>query len=382
MKSSRLKHIQEYYFSTKLQEIARLISEGRPIINLGIGSPDLPPPSKVQKTLAEYALRPDTHAYQSYRGRPELREAIAGFYRRHYGVELSAAGEILPLIGSKEGILHLSMALLDKGDEVLIPDPGYMTYQSATLLAEAVPVTYKLSAGNNYLPDFEALENRDLSQVKLMWVNYPHMPTGTQANSALFEKLIDFARRHQILLINDNPYSFILTEKPMSILQIPGAMDVAVELNSLSKSHHMAGWRIGMLLGRKEIIDTVMKFKSQMDSGMFLGMQMAAVDALNVGDDWYENINKIYRKRKEWVLKICRQLNLKVSGRQAGLFVWAQLPEGENSKAFTDRLLYEKDVFVAPGFIFGKNSDRYVRFSLTNNENTLKEVLKRVTSKR
>ena len=379
MKSNRLQHIKEYYFSGKLQEIARLQSKGRPVINLGIGSPDLPPPESVRQTMAEYALRDDTHNYQPYRGRPELRQAIARFYKRHYGVKLSPYEEILPLTGSKEGIMHLSMALLNPGDQVLIPNPGYMTYRSATLVAGAVPLAYELTEANGYFPDFNELEKRDLSRVKIMWINYPHMPTGAQANRELFEKLVDFARRHQILLINDNPYSFILTEKPGSILQVPGALEVAAELNSLSKSHNMAGWRIGMLIGRKEIIDTVMQLKSQMDSGMFLGTQMAAVKALDIEDEWYQNLNKIYSARKKTVLKICRQLDLEVNDKQAGLFVWAKLPAGENSKDFTDRLLAEKDIFITPGFIFGNSSDNYVRISLTKDEKTLQNALNRIT---
>jgi len=381
MKSNRLKHIKEYYFSRKLQEIARLQSEGCPVINLAIGSPDLPPPERVRKTMAEYALRGDTHMYQPYRGRHELRRAIAGFYRRHYGVKLSPEDEILPLTGSKEGILHLSMALLNPGDQVLLPEPGYMTYRSATLLAGGEPYAYELTEENDYLPDLRMLEKQEMSRVKIMWINYPHMPTGRQVDKAIFEKLVDFARRHQILLINDNPYSFILTENPGSILQVSGALEVAAELNSLSKSHNMAGWRTGMLLARKEIIDTVMQFKSQMDSGMFLGTQMAAVKALNMGDEWYQNLNNIYSKRKKIVRKICRHLNLEINERQAGLFVWAKLPEGENSKDFTDKLLAEKDIFITPGFIFGNNSDNYVRISLTNDEKTLQEALNRITNR-
>lgn len=378
MTSKRIHHVQEYYFSGKLREIADLQAQGKPVINLGIGSPDLSPPEAVKKTMSKYALSNDTHQYQSYRGRPELRQAISRFYKRHYAVELDAGKQILPLTGSKEGILHLSMALLNKGDQVLIPDPGYMTYHSATLLAEAVPVPYQLNRQNNYLPDFEALEQKDLSKVKLMWVNYPHMPTGTPASTELFEKITDFARRHNILVINDNPYSFILTEKPLSILQVPNALDVAAELNSLSKSHNMAGWRVGMLSAKKEIIDAVMKFKSQMDSGMFLGTQMAAVKALDIDENWYQSLNATYEKRKKMVLKICQKLRLKAENKQAGLFVWAQLPQGISSKDFTDRLLYEKDIFITPGFIFGQDSDSYVRISLTSNENILQEVLDRI----
>jgi len=378
MTAQRLQHIEEYYFSKKLQEIRQLQAQGRAIINLGIGSPDLPPPKKVRKVMAEYALQNNTHRYQSYRGHPKLRKAIAKFYKKHYGVKLSSQNQVLPLTGSKEGILHLSMALLNPGDQVLIPDPGYMTYRSATLLAEAVPVTYNLTETGGYFPNLKKLKKQDLSKVKLMWINYPHMPTGTQANKKQFEKLVNFARRHKILLINDNPYSFILTDKPRSILQIEGAIDVAIELNSLSKSHNMAGWRIGMMLGQKKLIDNVMKFKSQMDSGMFLGTQMAAIEALHINNKWYKKLNKIYEKRKKIAEKICRILNLKIAENQSGMFLWAKLPQGENSKDFTDKLLAEKDIFIAPGFIFGQNGNNYVRISLTNDEKTLQKALKRI----
>ena len=381
MQAQRLKHIQEYYFSTKLKEIARLRAEGRPIVNLGIGSPDLPPPESVRQTLSETALQSDTHQYQSYRGIPELRQAIAGYYHKYFNVQLDSETEILPLIGSKEGIMHISMAFLNPEDEVLLPDPGYMTYRAATLLAGGKPVYYTLNEDNNYLPDLKALAQTDLSKVKLMWLNYPHMPTGAVANKDFYRKLIDFARKHQILLVNDNPYSMILNPKPLSILSIPEAKETALELNSLSKSHNMAGWRIGMLLGKKAYIDTVMKFKSQMDSGMFLGLQKAAVTALNASPEWFEKLNEIYSRRKEMVLKIYQALDLQARPNQSGLFVWAKLPAGQNSKDFTDYLLKEKDIFLAPGFIFGQHSDNYVRISLTNNEVILTETINRITQK-
>jgi aspartate/methionine/tyrosine aminotransferase len=378
MRANRLKNINEYYFSTKLQEIARLQTEGKEIINLGIGSPDLPPPEKVQKIMKESVMRDDTHQYQSYRGRPELRKAIADFYLRHYGVQLNPESEILPLTGAKEGIMHISMAFVNPGDYVLIPNPGYMTYTSVTHLAGGVPVYYDLIEKNEYLPDFEKLEQKDLNKVKLMWVNYPHMPTGANARLDLFEKLIRFGQKHQILIINDNPYSFILSDKPLSLLQINEALDTAMELNSLSKSHNMSGWRVGMLSGNKTHIDTVMKFKSQMDSGMFYGTQMAAAAALNIADKWYENLNKIYKKRKKTVEKICDKLNLKVRNNQTGMFVWGKLPEGVKSKDFTDRLLAEKGIFIAPGFIFGSMGEGFVRISLTNNESVLQKALNRL----
>lgn len=381
MQAQRLEHIQEYYFSTKLKEIARLRAEGKPIINLGIGSPDLPPPEAVRQTLAATALQPDTHQYQSYSGISELRQAIAGYYQRYFGTGLDAETEILPLIGSKEGIMHISMAFLNQGDEVLLPDPGYMTYRSATLLAGGKPVYYTLNEANDYLPDLKALAQTDLKKVKLMWLNYPHMPTGAVANKDFYRQLIDFAHKHQILLVNDNPYSMILNSQPLSLLSISGAKAVALELNSLSKSHNMAGWRIGMLLGKKDYIDTVMKFKSQMDSGMFLGLQKAAVTALNTSPEWFEKLNEIYSRRKEMVLNICKALRLKARPNQSGLFVWAKLPDGQNSRDFTDRLLKEKDIFLAPGFIFGQHSDDYVRISLTNSGAILTETLIRITEK-
>ncbi len=381
MQASRLEYIQEYYFSTKLKEIACLRDEGKSVINLGIGSPDLPPPEAVRRTLAETALHPETHQYQSYRGIPELRQAIAKYYRRYFDVILSAAEEILPLIGSKEGIMHISMAFLNPGDEVLIPDPGYMTYCAATLLAGAKPLYYTLDENNDYLPDLDALAQKDLSKVKLMWLNYPHMPTGAVAGKDFYMRLVDFAHKHRIMLVNDNPYSMILNPEPLSILSIPDAKETALELNSLSKSHNMAGWRVGMLVGKKDFIDTVMKFKSQMDSGMFLGIQKAAVTALDSPPEWFERLNKIYSKRKEIVLKICKTLNLTVRPGQSGLFVWAKLPGGQNSRDFTNRLLKEKFVFMAPGFIFGSNSDNFVRISLTNDEKILTETLNRIIKK-
>ncbi len=378
MQAERLKHIQEYYFSTKLKEIARLRFEGKPIINLGIGSPDLPPPESVRNTLAQVALQTDAHRYQSYRGVAELRHAISRYYNSYFEVDLDAETEILPLTGSKEGIMHISMAFINKGDEVLLPDPGYMTYRATTLLAGGQPVYYTLSEDNNYLPDLKALAHSDLSKVKLMWINYPHMPTGAVANRDFYKQLLEFAHKHQILVINDNPYSMILNARPLSILSISGAKETALELNSLSKSHNMAGWRIGMLLGKHEYIDTVLKYKSQMDSGMFLGLQKAAIMALNSPPEWFDELNKIYVRRKKIVLKICQALNLKVRSGQTGLFVWAKLPAGQNSQDFTDRLLKEKGVFMAPGFIFGQYSENYIRISLTNDEEILTETLNRI----
>jgi len=380
MSANRLKNIQEYYFSTKLRELEQLKAQGHSIINLGIGSPDLPPPLSVRKKLAEYALKDTEHQYQSYRGRIELRKAIAYFYKKHYEVNQNPEDEILPLIGSKEGILHLSMALLNEGDKVLVPNPGYMSYRSVSLMAGAIPINYSLNEENSFLPDLHTLEQQDLSEVKIMWVNYPNMPTGAQANMKIFKKLIDFGRRHQILIVNDNPYSLILSSKPQSILQIKGADEVAVELNSLSKSHNMAGWRIGMLLGNKSVIKQVIKFKSQMDSGMYAGLQMAAVEALKIDNQWFENINRIYANRKKLVLEICKTLNLSVKNEQAGLFVWAKLPDNIHSEKFCNQLLAEKKIFITPGYIFGSNGKHFVRLSLTNDEKILTETINRLTT--
>ena len=378
MQSKRLQPIKEYYFSTKLKEIASLVAAGKPIINLGIGSPDLPPHPKVIAKLAEVAQQANVHAYQSYRGIPELRKAISEFYQRKFGVASDFETEILPLIGSKEGIMHISMAFLNQGDEVLIPRPGYMTYRSASLLAGASPVYYDLDETHRFLPDLDALQQMDLSKVKLMWLNYPHMPTGARASLQDFAGLVDFAKQHQILLVNDNPYSFILNEHPVSILQVPEAKDVALELNSLSKSHNMAGWRVGWLMGSQTHIDAVMKFKSQMDSGMFYPLQQAAVTALALEDEWYQNLNRTYGRRKKWVLELVDKLGLKARKNQVGMFVWAQLPEGISSKDFTDKLLYEKHIFLTPGFIFGDGLDDYVWISLTVPDEQLQEVLRRV----
>lgn len=376
--ANRLQHIKEYYFSTKLKEIADLKAAGIPVINLGIGSPDLPPPDSVIKTLARTLEQHGAHQYQNYRGTEVLRLAIARFYQRHYQVRLDASNQILPLIGSKEGIMHISMAFLNEGDAVLIPNPGYLTYTSATLLAGGRPVYYALNEANHYWPDLDTLAKQDLSRVKLMWVNYPHMPTGTKGSLSLFKDLVAFAKAYDILLVNDNPYSFILTDQPLSILQVPDALPVAMELNSLSKSHNMAGWRVGFLSGSASHINTVVKFKSQMDSGMFYATQQAAVTALDIGNDWYQQMNAIYRRRKDLVLQLCRQLDLKVKPNQVGLFVWAQLPKGVSSRDYTDELLSDKAIFITPGFIFGKDSDNYVRLSLTNNETDLQTCINRL----
>lgn len=377
--ANRLNQVQEYYFSAKLREVRALEAAGKNIINLGIGSPDLPPPPQVIKALNEAMFNSNAHQYQPYKGTADFRNAIGGFYREKYGVLLEPDTEILPLMGSKEGILHISMAFLNKGDEVLIPDPGYPTYTSVTKLVEANPVYYNLSAENNWLPDLEALAQKDLSRVKLMWVNYPHMPTGASATDALFEELVEFAKKHQILVVNDNPYSFILNEQPKSILQAKGAKEVVLELNSLSKSFNMAGWRVGMLCGSEQNLNTVLKVKSNMDSGMFYPVQAGAAAALRLNGNWFGEQNEIYQKRKEGILKLAEALDCKPAPKQAGMFVWCKLPAGTTAEGFVDFLLEKYSIFAAPGFIFGNNGEGYVRLSLCASEEEIHRAIKRVT---
>ena len=378
-KANRLKNVEEYYFSTKLKEVRSLISKGKPIINLGIGSPDLQPPREVIEAISKASLNPNNHGYQSYQGIPELRESIANFYEKHYNVKLDKDHEILPLMGSKEGILHISMAFLNKGDQVLIPNPSYPTYTSVTKLVEAEPIFYNLTEDSNWLPDCEAIEKMDLSKVKIMWVNYPHMPTGTNPTDDLFKKLITFAKKHQILLVNDNPYSFILNDDPKSILSFEGAKEIAIELNSLSKTFNMAGWRVGMVLGNEENLKSILQVKSNMDSGMYLGIQKGAIAALNLPIEWFKSINNIYAKRREIVWKICDVLQCSYVKNSSGLFVWAKIPKGRSSNELTDKLLYDKNVFVAPGTVFGENGEGYIRFSICVVEEKIQEVLTRVS---
>ncbi len=363
--ADRLAGVSEYYFSQKLREIEALNLQGKNIINLGIGSPDLPPHPAVIKTLQDEAAKETTHAYQSYKGSPILRNAAAAWYKQWYGVDVDAATEILPLIGSKEGIMHICMTYLNAGDEVLIPNPGYPTYKSAATIAGGVCVNYDLTETNNWLPDFEELEQKDLSKVKLWFVNYPHMPTGKLPTKDIFQKIIAFAKAHNILVVHDNPYSFILNEAPMSILAVEDAMDVAVELNSLSKSQNMAGWRVGILCGAKERIEEVLRFKSNMDSGMFLPVQLAAAKALSLGKDWYDSVNKIYRDRKQKALELLDLLDCTYDDEQSGMFVWAKVPSAfKSSFALSDEVLYNANVFITPGGIFGSNGNNYVRISL------------------
>jgi aspartate/methionine/tyrosine aminotransferase len=379
--SKRLEGIGEYYFSQKLREIDELNKQGKNIINLGIGSPDLPPHPDVVKVLQEEAAKPNTHAYQNYKGSPILRKAIAEWYASWYGVELNADTEILPLIGSKEGIMHICMTYLNEGDEALIPDPGYPTYSSAVKLAGGKAVPYQMKEENNWEPDFDALEKTDLSRVKLLWVNYPHMPTGQLPTTQLFEKIVAFGKKHGILICHDNPYSFILNHTPMSLLSVQGAKEVVIELNSLSKSQNMAGWRVGMLCGAKERIDEILRFKSNMDSGMFLPVQLAAAKALSLGKAWYDDINTIYAARREKVFELLSILNANFSKTQVGMFVWAKIPEKyKDGYALSDDILYNANVFITPGGIFGSAGNEYIRVSLCGSIERFEEAINRITN--
>ena len=382
MTARRLESVQEYYFSKKLREVAGLILEGKDIINMGIGSPDLAPLPSVVKALKASLSHPKAHHYQSYQGLPELRKGIADFYQRHYQVAVDSTSEVLPLMGSKEGILHLSMAFLNPGDKVLIPNPGYPTYESVTRLVEAVPVFYDLKPENNWEPDLAELDKMDLEGVKLLWVNYPHMPTGANAKQAVFEELINWARKNNILLVNDNPYSFILTDKPQSVLTTPGAMDVAMELNSLSKSFNMAGWRVGMLLGNEANIKAVLKVKSNMDSGMFYGIQQGAIAALQAPDSWFEELNKVYDKRRQLIYELATLLGSEFDTNSSGLFVWAKLKDSTlDAEAFIDKILYEYELFITPGTIFGSQGEGYIRFSLCVEESQIRKAIERITTR-
>jgi aspartate/methionine/tyrosine aminotransferase len=378
--ASRLAHTGEYYFSRKLREIAALNAAGANIISLGIGSPDLPPHPSVIVALAASATQPTTHGYQSYQGTPALRGAMAGFYQRHYGVALDPATEILPLLGSKEGLMHIGMAFLEAGDTVLIPNPGYPTYRAVAEICGAEVLEYDLTAAAGWLPDLDALAQTDLSRVKLMLVNYPHMPTGMAADLPFLTRLVAFAQTHNILLVHDNPYGFILNETPpVSLLAVPGAREVAIELNSLSKSHNMAGWRVGLLAGRADVIADVLRFKSNMDSGMFLPVQQAAVAALALGDDWFRELNATYRARRKLVLELLEALGCSPAPGQVGLFIWAAVPAGfADGYALSDAVLAEARVFITPGGIFGSNGNLYVRASLCQPEALLREALARV----
>ena len=377
--ASRLGEVKEYYFSTKLKEIARMKAAGKKVINLGIGSPDMLPPKEVLETLAKESQQAGVHGYQSYVGIPELRAAFSEWYATHFDVQLDAATEVLPLIGSKEGIMHISMTFLEAGDEVLIPNPGYPAYRAVANLTGASIREYKLSAERGWLPDLEALAKEDLSKVKIMWVNYPHMPTGTQANEAFYKELIAFAKAQKILVCNDNPYSFILNDNPFSILSVEGAKEVALELNSLSKAHNMAGWRIGMLGGASHYVQNILRFKSNMDSGMFRPVQLAAVKALSLDKTWYQGLNAAYRKRQQKAFELMDLLNCEYDRGQTGLFVWAKIPaKYKNAFEVSDEILYGANVFITPGSIFGSQGDQYIRASLCSTVEVFEESINRI----
>jgi LL-diaminopimelate aminotransferase len=375
----RTGNVQEYYFSQKLAQIDKMRREGADVINLGIGSPDQPPSENTIQALAAEAHKPTSHGYQNYTGVAALRKAFADWYKKYFHVELNPYNEVLLLMGSKEGIMHISMAFVNPGDEVLIPDPGYPTYSSVTSLVGGIVRKYDLEEENGWFPDLDSLEKSDLSRVKLMWINYPHMPSGTSGTMALFEKLVSFSKRHGILLCNDNPYSFILNKKYLSLLAVDGAKEIALELNSLSKSHNMAGWRVGMVGGNSEYIKEILKVKSNMDSGMFLPMQMAAIEALNNPDSWYDTVNSVYKKRRVIVEEIMGLLNCTFDKSQVGLFVWGRLPEEIVScETYIEEILNKTHVFITPGFIFGKNGERYIRISLCASEKRLLEAKERL----
>ncbi|MCU0335484.1 MAG: aminotransferase class I/II-fold pyridoxal phosphate-dependent enzyme [Chitinophagaceae bacterium] len=377
--ANRLEGIGEYYFSQKLREIDGMNKAGAAVINLGIGSPDLPPHPDVIKVLQEESARPNVHAYQSYKGSPVLRQAIAAWYQRWYGVQLNADTQILPLIGSKEGIMHICMTYLNEGDAALVPNPGYPTYRSAVKLAGADCIDYELTEANEWQPDWQALESMDLTKVKLMWVNYPQMPTGQVPQREVFEKLIDFGKRHDILICHDNPYSFILNERPESLLALPGADEVVLELNSLSKSHNMAGWRVGMLCGAADRINEVLRFKSNMDSGMYLPLQLAAAKALEVDSSWYDSVNETYKQRRERAYELLDLLSCRYDKQQVGMFLWAAIPAtAADGYALSDRILQQAHVFITPGGIFGTAGNGYIRVSLCSTEATFAQAIERV----
>jgi LL-diaminopimelate aminotransferase len=377
--ASRMELVQEYYFSTKLKEIAEMNSRGLNVLNLGIGSPDLAPSSATIDALSLAANNPKNHAYQSYIGVPALREAFANWYLIYFNVNLNPSNEILPLLGSKEGIMHIAMAYLEPGDEVLLPNPGYPTYRSASLLAGATLVDYNLSEKNNWLPDLDELEKRDLSKVKLMWLNYPHMPTGAKANKSFFEKLVAFAKKHNILLVNDNPYSFILNDDYLSILAVEGAKEIALELNSLSKAQNMAGWRVGMLAGGSSLIANVLRFKSNMDSGMFLPIQLAAIEALKCEKSWYNSLNEIYKVRQKKVFELLDLIDCSYDTAQTGMFVWAKIPDHfRDSYNLADDILYKANVFLTPVGIFGSQGESYIRISLCADISLFEEAIVRI----
>ena len=377
--ANRLNSVSEYYFSAKLREVGEMNAAGKNVINLGIGNPDLPPSEETIAALCAEAQKPNVHGYQSYVGIPELRNGFAQWYKKWYNVELNPTTEIQPLIGSKEGILHITLAFVNPGDGVLVPNPGYPTYSSASRICEAKIISYDLDEKNNWYPDFDALEQKDLSNVKLMWVNYPNMPTGANATIDLFEKLVAFGKKHNIVICNDNPYSFILNDEKLSILAVEGAKDICIEMNSMSKSHNMAGWRMAMLASNKQFVEWILNVKSNVDSGMFRPMMVAAVTALKNSEKWHAEMNKVYTRRRVLACQIMDILDCKYDTKQVGLFLWARIPDKyANSGELADEILYGKNVFITPGFIFGDKGNRYVRISLCCPEPILEEVLKRL----
>ena len=377
--ANRVGSVQEYYFSRKLKEVAEMNAAGKNVINLGVGSPDLPPSERTIETLCEHARQPNEHGYQPYVGIPELRKGFADWYKKWYDVDLDPKTEIQPLIGSKEGILHISLAFLNPGEGVLVPNPGYPTYSSVSKLVEANLISYELKEELGWQPDFDELEKMDLSNVKLMWTNYPNMPTGANASMELYEKLVAFGKKHGIIICNDNPYSFILNEYPSSILSGPGAKDICIEMNSMSKAHNMPGWRMAMLASNAQFVQWVLRVKSNIDSGQFKPMQYAAVEALSAPKEWYDNMNQVYRSRRNLAGQIMRTLGCEYDEKQVGMFLWGKIPAGaKGSEAIADRVLYEANVFLTPGFIFGSQGERYIRISLCCKNETLEEALKRV----
>ena len=378
--AERLSLVSEYYFSRKLKEVAQMNAEGKDIISLAIGSPDMPPSKQTIQTLCEVASRPDTHGYQPTMGTPELRKAMADFYKRWYGVDLNPATEIQPLIGSKEGILHVTLAFVNPGEEVLVPNPGYPTYTSLSKILGAKVVNYDLMEDNGWQPDFEQLEKMDLSRVKLMWTNYPNMPTGGNARMETYERLVDFARKHNIVVVNDNPYSFILNDKPMSLLQVEGAKDCCIEFNSMSKSHNMPGWRVGMCATNPTFISWILKIKSNIDSGTFRGIQLAAAAALSNNEEWHHEANiETYSRRRKYAEQIMDALGCKYDPNQVGMFLWGRIPDSySNCEELTERVLHEARVFITPGFIFGSKGERYVRISLCAKEEKIQAALERI----
>ena len=380
--ADRLGTVQEYYFSRKLKEVARLNSQGLDIVSLAIGSPDRPPSDDTIETLCQVARRPDTHGYQPTMGTPELRQAMARFYKRWYGVELDPATEILPLIGSKEGILHVTLAFVNPGDGVLVPDPGYPTYTSLSRILGARIVNYNLRSDNAWQPDFDELERMDLTGVKLMWTNYPNMPTGGDASMETYQRLVDFARRHHIVVVNDNPYSFILNRQPKSLLQVEGAKDCCIEFNSMSKSHNMPGWRVGLCASNPTFISWILKIKSNVDSGTFRGLQLAAAQAYDNTDEWHAEANyDTYLRRRKVAEQIMTALGCSFDPKQVGMFLWGRIPDGmADAETLTEKVLHEARVFITPGFIFGENGRRYVRISLCADDERMQEALRRINA--